>query len=305
MSFDETLLNPDEKIIFSLRELYRAAGFTQYRMGKFEEYDLYARNKDFLISDNILTFTDTGGKLMALKPDVTLSIVRAWRDGGGVQKLYYNENVYRPATHSGPFRELTQSGVECIGDLGEAEIGDVLRLALQSLERVAPEHVLSVSHLGILSSLLEALDVPVEKRGAVAALVARKSSHELAGLCGAEAANILGKLIAAHGAPCDVLPYLRSLPCDASAVDELERLTAAAGSAALTLDFSITGNPNYYNGVVFKGYVRGVPAAVLSGGQYDALLDRMGKRAKAVGFAVFVDLPAQFYAHGAGEGEPL
>lgn len=301
MSFDETLLNPDEKIIFSLRELYRAAGYSQYRMGKFEEYDLYARNKDFLISDNILTFTDTGGKLMALKPDVTLSIVRAWREGGGVRKLYYNENVYRPATHSGPFRELTQSGVECIGDLGGAEIGEVLRLALQSLERIAPEHVLSVSHLGILSSLLDALGVPAEKRGAVAALVARKNAHELAPVCGAEAAAVLGELIAAHGESAEVLPRLRSLPCDKSAVDELERLTGAAGGKAIALDFSIVGNLNYYNGVVFKGYVRGIPAAVLSGGQYDALLRRMGKAARAVGFAVFVDLPAQFSARGTGE----
>lgn len=301
MSFDESLLNPDEKIIFSLRELYRAAGYTQYRMGKFEEYDLYARNKDFLISDNILTFTDTGGRLMALKPDVTLSIVRAWRDGEKVQKVFYNENVYRPATHSGPFRELTQSGVECIGALGEAEIEEVLRLALQSLERIAPERALSVSHLGILSSLLDALGVPKETRGTVAALVAQKNTHELAGVCGAEAAEVIGKLISAHGAPAEVFPLLRSLPCDGSAVDELERLTEALGSAALALDFSIGGNLNYYNGVVFKGYVRGIPTAVLSGGQYDTLLRRMGKGAKAVGFAVFVDLPAQFYAHGAGE----
>ena len=301
MSFDTSLLNPDEQIIFSLRELYRAAGYTQYRMGKFEEYDLYARNKDFLISDNVLTFTDTGGRLMALKPDVTLSIVRAWRDGEKVQKVYYNENVYRPATHSGPFRELTQSGVECIGDLGEAEIGEVLRLALQSLERVAPEYKLSVSHLGILSSLLDALGVPREARGAVAALVARKNAHELATACGAEAAEVIGRLIAAHGAPGEVFPLLRSLPCDGPAVDELEKLTEALGSAAVALDFSIVGHLNYYNGVVFTGYFRGVPEAVLSGGQYDALLHRMGKSARAVGFAVFVDLLAQFYARGRGE----
>ena len=302
MSFDTSLLNPDEKLIFSLRELYRAAGYTQYRMGKFEEYDLYARNKDFLISDNILTFTDTGGRLMALKPDVTLSIVRAWRDGEKVQKVYYNENVYRPATHSGPFRELTQSGVECIGDLGWAEIEEVLRLALQSLERVAPEHKLSVSHLGVLSSLMDVLGVPAEKRGAVAALIAQKNAHELAGVCGAEAARVLGELVAAHGGSAEVLPRLRSLGCDGPALDELARLTEALGSAAVALDFSIVGHLNYYNGVVFKGYVRGVPEAVLSGGQYDALLHRMGKRARAVGFAVFVDLLAQYDARGAEEG---
>ena len=58
-----------EKILYSLRGLYDTYGYTRYRMSKFEEYDLYARNKDFLISDGVITFTDTNGKLMALKPE--------------------------------------------------------------------------------------------------------------------------------------------------------------------------------------------------------------------------------------------
>ena len=64
-----------ERIVYSLRSLYSSYGFSQYKMGKFEEYDFYSRNKDFLVSDEVITFTDTNGKLMALKPDVTLSIV--------------------------------------------------------------------------------------------------------------------------------------------------------------------------------------------------------------------------------------
>ena len=65
-----------EKAVGLLRELYASYGFTHYKMSKFEEYDLYVKNKDFLVSDNVITFTDTDGKLMALKPDVTLSIIK-------------------------------------------------------------------------------------------------------------------------------------------------------------------------------------------------------------------------------------
>jgi len=84
----------DEKIIFDLRSIYHRYGYGRYKMSKFEEYELYARNKDFLISDSIITFTDTNGKLMALKPDVTLSIVKNSRDASAyVQRLYYDENV--------------------------------------------------------------------------------------------------------------------------------------------------------------------------------------------------------------------
>ena len=96
MIINDSLLKYDEKAIFALRDLYSKYGFTQYKMSKFEEYDLYVKNKDFLVSDSVITFNDTNGKLMALKPDVTLSIIKNTKDiKGFVQKFYYNENVYR------------------------------------------------------------------------------------------------------------------------------------------------------------------------------------------------------------------
>ena len=86
MNLQETVLK-DERIVPRLRALYGKYGYSQYRMRKFEEYDLYVRNKNFLISDHIITFTEPGGKLMALRPDVTLSIVKNSKDTPGcVQK---------------------------------------------------------------------------------------------------------------------------------------------------------------------------------------------------------------------------
>ena len=64
-----------------LATLYDGYGYRRYKMNKFEQYDLYAGNKDFLQSAQVITFTDTNGQLMALKPDVTLSIIKNSRDG--------------------------------------------------------------------------------------------------------------------------------------------------------------------------------------------------------------------------------
>ena len=47
---------------------------------------------------------------------------------------------------------------------------------------------------------------------------------------------------------------------------------------------------NYYNSLVFRGYIEGIPTGVLSGGQYNKLMSKMGKKSKAVGFAVYLDL---------------
>ena len=46
----------------------------------------------------------------------------------------------------------------------------------------------------------------------------------------------------------------------------------------------------YYSGVVFKGYLEGIPTSILSGGQYDKLLKKMGRTSGAIGFALYLDL---------------
>jgi ATP phosphoribosyltransferase regulatory subunit len=82
MNISENVLKSEEKAMMNLRALYRKYGYTQYNMSKFEEYDLYVRNKNFLKSDQIITFNDLNGRLMALRPDVTLSIVKNTKDCG-------------------------------------------------------------------------------------------------------------------------------------------------------------------------------------------------------------------------------
>ena len=118
------MMNPiwknEEQAGFALKDLYRSYGYIPYKMSRFEEYDLYVRNKDFLVSDQIITFSDRSGRLLAMKPDVTLSIVKNAPEAPGVvQKVYYQENVYRD------YREILQAGLECVGDLGDYEIAEV------------------------------------------------------------------------------------------------------------------------------------------------------------------------------------
>ena len=92
MNIDPKILRIDERVAHCLRTLYHRFGYCHYKMSKFEEYSLYAKNTDFLGSDAILSFTDTTGRLMALKPDVTLSIISNSKDiPGQVQKVYYDE----------------------------------------------------------------------------------------------------------------------------------------------------------------------------------------------------------------------
>ena len=139
MDFDWSILRSGEQTIYRLRGLYEKYGYRRFKMSKFEAYDLYVRNKDFLVSDRMITFTDARGTLMALKPDVTLSILKNTREGEpGPRKVYYNENVYRTDKSDETFQEIMQTGLECIGDLDLYHIYEVIALAVGSLASIHP-----------------------------------------------------------------------------------------------------------------------------------------------------------------------
>ncbi|MBQ4119028.1 MAG: ATP phosphoribosyltransferase regulatory subunit [Clostridia bacterium] len=296
-------LKYEESTVFALRSLYSKYGYSQYKMNKFEEYDLYVKNKDFLISDSVITFTDTNGKLMALKPDVTLSIVKNSKDVKGyVEKLYYNENVYRVSKGSKTFKEIMQVGLECIGDIDAYCISEVISLAAKSLKEINKNSVLSISHLGILSAVLDSANVTPFIKSDIIKCIEEKNEHELKKLCkenGIDDATavILSNFISIYGSPDTVLPEIKKLSNNSeylSAVNNLENILSLIEENEikdmLQIDFSVVSDAKYYNGIVFKGFIEKIPNSVLSGGQYNALMQRMGKKSGAIGFAIYLDM---------------
>ena len=297
---------PIESILSSLQSLYGRYGYSRYKMNKFEEYDLYARNKDFLISDSVITFTDLNGKLMALKPDVTLSIVKNTRDEPGIRKLYYNENVYRVSKGSQCYKEITQVGLEAIGEIDEYCIYEVLKLAAESLSHTNRSCILEISHLGLLSDAIRHAGIPQEEQQAVIRRIGEKNLHELQAICGRlgisqEGRNLLCSLAGLYGSPEEALPRVQNLLSGIAREEELARfqriLSALSGGkygSLVRIDFSAVSDPQYYNGFIFKGFAQGIPTAVLSGGQYDSMMKKMKRQAGAIGFAVYLDILEQY-----------
>ena len=291
------MMNAEEKLVFELRELYEASGYRRYRMSKFEEYDLYARNKDLLVSEGMITFTDTNGKLMALKPDVTLSIIKNTRVlPGQVDRVYYNENVYRISESTKAYREIMQTGLECMGAVDDECTLEAALLAAKSLKAVSEKCVLSLSYPQIAADFADSAGLEGEALDEALSYIAEKNMHGLSGLldqqnCSAEASEKFQKLAALSGSADDVLKELKELGADPEKTAQLRYISDGFEKAdlggMLGFDLSAECGTRYYSGVVFKGYVEGIPSALLSGGRYDALMRRMGKKC---GFAVYMDL---------------
>lgn len=298
---DNSILKSEERVSFALRSLYNRFGYGRYKMNKFEEYDLYVRNKDFLISDGVITFTDTNGKLLALKPDVTLSIIKNSKDiKGFVQKLYYDENVYRISKDSHSFREIAQTGLECIGDISLSEICEVVYLALMSLESISESYVLDLSHAGLMRALFDCLGLEEKEKSQIISYINEKNYDGISAF--GEKAFTLARALMTSSKDFSKIkeaaaPYAESESVK-KALFEFEEIYLCLCNLGMkdkiNIDFSIVRDISYYSGTVFKGYVEGIPSSVLSGGQYDKLMKKMGKSSGAVGFAVYLDMLERF-----------
>lgn len=291
-------LRKEEEVSLRLRSLYEGFGYKKFKMAKFEEYSFYIENKNFLQSHNVITFNDADGRLMALKPDVTLSIVKNTNATCSVaEKLYYNENVYRMNMQGREYKEINQTGLEVVGNITPYTTLEVIQLAKKSLGIIHPEYILDISHMGYVMGMLDEIISDEALKSSVIGFIRKKNLHELEKECikkgiPAESIEKLSVLISLSGDFCKTLEKAKKYVLNdrmQKAIDELNSI-CCTDTSAMRLDFSIINDMSYYNGIIFQGYVSPVPKAVLSGGRYDNLLEKMGKKDLcAIGFAVYFD----------------
>ena len=183
MDLFQSLPRNEESDILRLQKLYARFGYDKFRMSKFEDYSLYLQNKDFLKGGNIITFNGPDGRLLALKQDITLSIVKNANDSKTPCKVYYTENVYRASDDANDIREIPQAGVEYIGNVDVYAMSEVIRLAVESLAAVSDRYLLGLSHMGLVRGLLDEAALSMDMRRRIVSCIQNKAAHELHALC--------------------------------------------------------------------------------------------------------------------------
>lgn len=306
MNSNKNEIQRDENMVLSLRRLYESYGYKKFKMRKFEKYDMYLENKSFLRNANIITVTDPVGRLLALKPDITLSIVKNVRAASLPQKLYYNENIYFADSNAGEIKESTQVGLEYIGELDIRALGEILLLAAESLSSADNNYRIAISHMGIVSEALDSAKVSESIKERIYTLISDKNLHGIKEICSTlqlpkDVTERLCGLVTVSGELSSTIHSAKALVCgdiSKASLDELSALSEIIDSFGLTdkfiLDFTVMNDVSYYNGLVFQGFINGVPKTVLSGGRYDNLVRRFGCDASAAGFAVYIDLLREF-----------
>ena len=235
-----------------------------------------------IASKEMYLFEDRGGGRLALRPEGTAAVCRAYLEHGMASRpqpvrLYYLGPMFRyDRPQAGRYRQLWQFGVECIGDASAAADVEVIEVQRALYEQLGlGDLVLRVNSIGTAETRARYVEVLREHFAPHASTLSRDSQRRLEG-------NVLrvldSKEDADHPAVREapsILDYLSE--ADAAHFAEVRALLAALG-VAYEVDSRIVRGLDYYARTVweFEPAGAGGQSTVGAGGRYDGLIELLG-----------------------------
>ncbi|MBS4764406.1 ATP phosphoribosyltransferase regulatory subunit [Brachyspira aalborgi] len=290
----------ENSIVSNLINIYERFGFKKIKLSKFEDYNLYNNNKDFLQTEHILTFMNLNGNLKSLRPDVTLSIVKkVLKDNEKeTQKIYYIEDIYKIVSNE--YEEIPQVGVEIIGKLNNYSNLEIISMAIESLKSINKNYILEISNIDFISAIFDEINLEENLKIEMLNNIYLKNKHDLEKLLNKNVdckyKKYILSFIELSGNYKYILKKLKSLIINKKMQKSYEELKSLSfvfelynNFDKILLDFSIESQLGYYNGIIFKGYIKGNNDIILSGGRYDKLLNKFNSNKNAIGFAIYMD----------------
>ena len=281
-------------------------GYDEIITPTIEFYDTINSGFEALREEELYKFFDNKGKIMALRPDMTIPIARVvaskFKEVKQSLRFRYCANVFRVhESLGGKKNEYTDCGVELIGEKDENSDLEILVTALDVLKVLEKyKYKLEVGNIKLFNSAVEELNLDYDEKMKLSQLIDRKSLQELEEyleslnleekykalflklpwLFGGKEILKEGRKYCFNNEMSESIDYLENIS------KELDQL--GYGDLAY-YDLGMVPTVNYYTGITFRGYVEGVGTTVLSGGRYDKLLSTFGEDRPAVGFSINLD----------------
>ena len=295
-------MSKKDLVLLNIRKMYDSYGYKKISLPSFEEYDLYNENKDF-IDRNVLTVMSPNGKLLALRPDITLSVAKKVSKDQSLKysKIYYQENTYNLTKYVG-YEEDEQLGIELIGKESIFLDFEIINLAVKSLDIINKKSMIVLSHAGFISSVFENFDLEYEIKEEILDCINRKNSHNIQKILkrnehiSENVKKLIYKIPELSGNLENIEKELLKYEINGNTkkiLSELKQLNSLLmkfyKKSKIIFDFSVVKNLNYYNGIILQGYVENFSNVILTGGRYDKLFEKFGVDTGAVGFAILTD----------------
>lgn len=283
------------------------SGYMEVSSPTLEYYDLFSRDYLANSGDNTFKFMDANGRILVLRPDCTVPIVRIlstkMKDFVFPLRLCYVHDVFRiDEEQAGKKREYRQAGVELFGISSYKADVEVIITAIESLKYLGLENFqIDIGQTKLLRGILESIEIGEEEKRLIVQNMENKNLVALDRLIEQlsiekDIKSTLKQLPRLFGDPEEVLNEINSLPLTPymkEAVEELEKICNRIEEYGLgeyiKLDLGMITTLKYYSGVIFKGFTKDLGKVLLSGGRYDGLLKDFGMDTPATGFAFLVN----------------
>ena len=281
-------------------------GYHDIQTPTFEYFDVFRKEIGTIPSKDLYKFFDKEGNTLVLRPDITPSVARAAATLFGEEELpirlcYTGNTFINHSSYQGRLREVTQLGAELIGDDSVEADAEMLAMVIESLLSIGlKEFQLNVGNLAFFRSLIEDASLDEDAQERVIELINNRNYYGVEEYLdnikvkrsSMEAFGALGELVGG----VEILSKAKNIAPNSGGIMAIKRLEKIYNILKLygvekfvTFDLSMTGNYDYYTGIIFRGYTFGTGDAIVKGGRYDHLLEKFGKRSPSIGFAIVID----------------
>lgn len=293
----------------AIRGALEDQGYSEIVTPTIEFYDMFNQANPAHDQESMLKVIDRSGRICVVRPDNTTPVARvaATRldDAALPVRLYYSQKVFRSVSgdhgHKGEFLQI---GAELIGADGTEADLDILSAAFAALASTGADSFrIELGHAELYKALVAELGVGEIEAEEIRRLIENKSFaalvDALAPYGDVPAARVLRAIPQLFGGR-EVLDEVEKLTGNVrvlGAVAYLRRLydalSAAGYGESILIDLGLVHEMGYYTGVMFRGYVGGAGAAILSGGRYNGLCAKFGRDLPAAGFGIDVESVAE------------
>lgn len=295
-----------EQLAHACQALFAAHGYQPIETPTLESFDVMEHGGH--VPGSPFKLFDRAGALLAMRPDVTLQVARMCatrlKAQPGPFRFRYTQRIFRETEPQVPAREMTQVGIECIGESGAQTDAELLALLVEALHNCGlTDFKISIGTVSVLHELLDACSDNEQWKSQVRMAFHTSNFVELDSLMRAPQAPI-GK--DDYLAAIVALPRIRG---GREALDQVRNLVAPLGCAGglgafsktydavdeagladhVMIDFSVMSSFDYYTGLIFEVYSPNVGTPLGSGGRYDKLLASYGQARPAAGFAFYLE----------------
>lgn len=292
------------EIIERLSGIYERMGYSEVQTPALEFYDVFNHNSFGMVTEGMYKMVDPQGRIMVLRPDNTLPIARLFstrlQNAAKPMRLYYNQSVYNIAkSMRGQQNSYMQSGVELIGADGKRADLEMLFMAIEALGSIVDDFRIEIGHAEFFRVLASKLPVDDVTRENIRLSIESKNYAALSSMLDeieqTPATNLLRKLPGLFGGE-EVFEKAERLCMDEDLAKPFgylreiyQELVSLGLGNKIIIDLGIVHRNDYYNGLIFSGYIHGSGDKVLSGGRYDSLIECFGEKTPATGFALYID----------------